>query len=720
MAKTNTPALACLRAALTLLLTLFASYTFASDNQHMVPLTLEERVQQAEMVIEGEVVRQESFWDARQENIYTSNIIKVYKLFKGEVQTELVEIVTEGGAIGLKKHVFSTALKLRQGQQGIFFLKRQQLVQRTPGKTALSTRAYGSQQGFVQYDVKNRTARGVFENYANVQELYDAVTKKTGKKFRTVTENQKLKVSAVQESQKQNQSAPLAPVITSFSPAVASAGTGRILTINGTGFGNTRGEGHVEFRNADDGGQTWVRPLPTEYISWTNTRITMYIPSVMQDEGTAGSGPIRVTTNDGSSFASVTPITLQFAYSNVEFDDKSFKPILTEQDNAGGYTILFAQSMDNRLPAKEGFRRAVNTWVCVSEINWKLGGSTTINAAADDGSSVIRFASQSTVGESVLARTISRYEGCASSSDTLFWVTEFDMEINEQIDWQYGPGGPSSQQFDFETVMLHELGHAHQLGHVNLPRAVMYYAIEYARLERDLSSLDIEGAELVMAHSLEQGETLDEFLCRDMPGPIEPSQSSECNLAPEVLTLEAEFTTSNAVLVSWTTRNEQDIDNFIVQRSSDGVNWSDVGTVESEGPSNGGELQYTFTDLDPLRNQSYYRLEVVYQNGESSFSPRVVVLNPADIRVLRYFPNPVSGQGSQNGSQLTLYYLVNRGATMQAQLYNAKGQIVKEYELNFSTGVSSYTLDLSSLAAGIYFLKWQESNQSGTEKILKL
>ncbi|WP_276498535.1 T9SS type A sorting domain-containing protein [Pontibacter litorisediminis] len=708
MAKRFLLTQARLRAALSLLLLLLLSvHAFASDTQHMIPLSLQERVQGAEMVVEGEVVRQESFWDAQHENIYTSNIIKVYKAFKGEVKAELVEVITEGGTIGLKKHVFSTALKLRPGQQGLFFLSRQQMHQRTPGNQSVSTRAYGSEQGFVQYDLERRTARGVFEKYGSVQELYDAVSGKTGQQFRVISENQKLKATSVQNGQQQQQGV-TAPIITSFSPRVASAGTGVVLTINGTGFGSSRGNGSVEFRNADDGGQTFVKPLPTEYISWTNTQIKMYIPSVMQDEGTAGSGPIRVTTSDGSSFTSVGGITLEFAYSNIDFDDKSFRPVLTDQNGSGGYTILFAESMESRLAAKEGFRRAVNTWVCVSEINWTLGGQTTKNSTADDGLSIVRFASQSTVGESVLARTISRYEGCASrvTNDTLFWVTEFDMEINSEIDWQYGPGGPGNRQFDFETVMLHELGHAHQLGHVNLDNAVMFYAIEYARLERDLSPLDIRGAQLVMAASTKENS------CSQPP--MVPNPNGECNLAPEILTLEAAFNAAGAVQVNWISRNEQQVVSYMLQRSQDGVTWEDVGSVAAKGP-NTGDLSYTFADPSPLREQSYYRLEVTYRSGEVSYSPRVIVVNPADLRVLRYFPNPVGGENTR----LTLRYLVSRGATMQVQLYNAKGQAVRTYEISFSTGTSAYSIDLEGLAAGIYFLKWQEGSRNGTERILK-
>lgn len=116
---------------------------------------------------------------------------------------------------------------------------------------------------------------------------------------------------------------------------MASAGTGVVLTINGSGFGSSRGNGAVEFQNADDGGQTYVRPLPDAYISWTNTRIQMYIPSITVDQNTVGSGPIRVVTDNGGSAISQDPIILEFAYSNVDYDDKLFSRYWSGRTAAG-------------------------------------------------------------------------------------------------------------------------------------------------------------------------------------------------------------------------------------------------------------------------------------------------------------------------------------------------------------------------------------------------
>ncbi|PRY14876.1 putative secreted protein (Por secretion system target) [Pontibacter ummariensis] len=695
-------------------LLLIASRLMAQDNPHMVPLSLEERVQKADIVVEGEVISQQSFWDARHENIYTSNIIRPYKSFKGNTNSERIEVITEGGSIGFKKHVFSSALELRPGQQGVFFLNRQQQMQRTPGNTGTSTMAYGSQQGFVRYNLHEGKAYSVFDSYNSVQALYKELTEQTGQDYRTLAENKALKsIPALEHTQQQKQASPQAVTIRSFSPQIASAGTETVLTINGSGFGRTRGEGAVEFLNADDAGQTFVQPLPSAYLLWTDTQIKVYIPSATLTGGTAGSGPIRVIDSSGNVAVSEVPIVIEYAYSNIGFDNKAFQPVLLDRDGLGGYSIHFAPSIMSRQPAREGFRRAMNTWICVSEVNWRIAEPTLKDVAADDDLSIIRYASPSVVGAGVLARTISRYEGCASSTDTLFWVTEFDMEINSSIDWEYGPAPPEDREFDFETVMLHELGHAHQLSHVILPRAVMFYAIEFARLYRDLSLPDVTGASLVMARSLGENFCGETPMARNLDG--------DCNLSIEVYTIEAEFTSPNAVTVLWTTRNEILIDEFIVQRSVSGVEWEDIGVVASNGP-NPGELTYTFVDNAPLPEIAYYRLKVVYNNTSFSFSPRVRVINPASIRRLRVYPTLVN-QGNNGEGLVYLTYIVETNAYLEFLLYDMKGQLVRTFDLTFTNNNTPLSIDLSGLAGGMYVLKWQERNiesSGGTIKLVKL
>ncbi len=692
---------------LLIILTLLTTNLFADNGQHMVPISLQERTRQADMVIEGEVLSQKSFWNVDRTNIYTSHIIRVYKVFKGSVQEKQLELITQGGSVGLKKHILSTALELYKGQQGVFFLMQEKEIQTTPANLALRTRAYASQQGFVKYNLQENSAADVFNSYTSVQRLYDAVLQHTGNAYRTLQENEPLlKAIDTKNSKSQTQNTQLVPVITNFIPTIATAGTGAILTINGTNFGNTRGTGKVEFRNADDGGKTFVEPRRTDYVSWTNTQIRVRIPSRGVSGGTAGSGEVRVTAPDGSVISSANPITIEFAHLNVVLSGdniQSFKPLLQNKNGRGGYTVRFAPSLQNRSDAQEGFVRALNSWTCATNVNWEVGAPTTIEAANDDNTSVIRFAGNSTFGqEGVLASTLSRWEGLRCGTDTLFWLSEFDMAINSSISWQYGPGPPVNRQFDFETVMLHELGHAHQLGHVILPRAVMHFAVESQVLIRDLSDADIRGGNQVMEQSVVPN------VCQEPP--MERKTDGDCNLAQEVLTFEGSFQDGQVVL-NWQTQQEQNVNFYTVQRSTNGTDWTDLTDVDATGAS-----KYTYTDNNPLSDISFYRLKVVYNDNSSSFSARVRVIDPRSLRVLRVYPNPIP----PDVYSVNLLYLVQASTTLSVQLYSINGKLVRDIEYTLSDVNVPIELSLGDLAAGIYILKWRERTNNGEFKIVKL
>ncbi len=697
-----------LLAVFTLLLSTFAT---AQERTQLIPLSLEERTRKADIIVEGEVVAKHAFWDARHENIYTSNIISVYKVFKGQVQAQEVEVITQGGTVGMQIHLFSAALKLSQGAQGIFFLQHDQQLYRTPaaGK-GLTTRAYGHQQGFIKYDVAHGQAAGVFDTYASVQEVYNAISTQTGNTYRTVKTNERLRQVRKEQAQTRTQSteAALAPTVTSFSPKTATAGTDMVLTIKGKDFGSSRGKGFVAFQNADDGGQTFVKPLAADYISWTSTQIKLRIPSNAADEeGTAGSGVIKVTTNDGAEATSTDQILIEYAYSNVNFEDRAYKPILIDKNTEGGYTVQFAPSMQKNAAAQEGFRRAMSSWVCNSTVNWKVGLPGKEEKSVEDNLNVIRFVPAADIGAGVLASTVSRWAGARCGTGTLFWLSEFDMDINSNINWQYGPGSPTNRQYDFQTVMLHELGHAHQLGHVIEPRAVMHYAIESEALVRDLSVSDIAGATFVMAKSLKPN------ICNEPT--IKPQLYGGCDVAPEIYTFDVAFE-NGQVVANWSTKNEKQNDYFILQRSADGNNWEDTpGRTSAMGPST-AIVKYSTIDPQPLPRTSYYRLRIVYKDGSESFSPVYEIINPEDFRKLIASPNPLQPQETQ----VSLEYIVTSNSTLNLHLYTAGGTLVRKTSVTFTDANLPVQLDVTGIAAGLYILKWEDDDQTGAIKILKL
>ncbi len=708
----------CLLASSLFSLFLLSTNAFANESCQLIPITLAERASQAQLIVEGEVVSQQSFWDARHENIYTSNIIRVYKVFKGDVPEQLLEVITEGGAVGLEMHVFSSALKLKKAQQGIFFLSEQGKLKSTPGNRHISTRAYSDQQGFIDYNLKRGTAQDPFNAYASVQEVYSAITGKTGVNFRIVSENTQL-LKATTDTQARDLKILAAAAITSFTPTTASAGTGTVLTINGSGFGATRGTGYVEFRNADDGGTTFIEPLPADYVSWSNTQIRVRIPSAGEDGGTAGTGVIRVTAADGSTTTSAAQLTIPYSYINFEYEGTTAQPILVGMNAAGGYTLSFAPSMRAALAPQEGFRRAMNSWICSTNVNWQLDQGTNVESSTSDGLSVIRFAPGSDVGERTLARTISRYQGCQNrQTGAIEWsVSEFDMELNAGISWEYGPGAPTRNRYDYETVVLHELGHAHQLGHVISARtnppttAVMHYAVETSVQYRSLSAADIEGANAVISNSQVQSRVALATGCNSST-PFVLKTDGDCAIASEITSFTAEFNTSGTVVdLAWTTSSTRNLDFFVVQRSENGSDWNDISTVDATGSNS-----YTFADTAPLPRTSYYRLQAVYTTEETLFSYRVRVINPNDLRRLVAFPNPIN----QETQDLQLEYIVEESSEVSIQLYDYTGRLHRKVTLTFTDLNAPATINVGNLAAGMYILKWTEGTRSGEVKVVKL
>jgi hypothetical protein len=106
------------------------------------------------------------------------------------------------------------------------------------------------------------------------------------------------------------------------------------------------------------------------------------------------------------------------------------------------------------------------------------------------------------------------------------------------------------------------------------------------------------------------------------------------------------------VHLSWETSWERGSKEFVVERSTDMINFIEIGKVAASGESE-FRKQYAFLDSEPHRGASYYRLKMVDQDGSFTYSlvrdvffadssaELVVAPNPASpdgIRIQKHFP----------------------------------------------------------------------------------
>ncbi|RZK45634.1 MAG: hypothetical protein EOO94_04055, partial [Pedobacter sp.] len=97
----------------------------------------------------------------------------------------------------------------------------------------------------------------------------------------------------------------------------------------------------------------------------------------------------------------------------------------------------------------------------------------------------------------------------------------------------------------------------------------------------------------------------------------------ELRLAPAALVLPVKFTSftatakANGVQVKWTTANEANLKNYVVEKSFDGLSFETVKTVSAKGSSISNE--YEVVDALNTRNISY-RIRAVDQDGKITYS----------------------------------------------------------------------------------------------------
>jgi hypothetical protein len=81
----------------------------------------------------------------------------------------------------------------------------------------------------------------------------------------------------------------------------------------------------------------------------------------------------------------------------------------------------------------------------------------------------------------------------------------------------------------------------------------------------------------------------------------------------------------NRARLEWNSGNETNFDQYIIERSSDAVNYMPVGTVESTGSFS----EYSFNDSSPLDADMdrvfYYRLKMMDESGAYRYSDVVSV-----------------------------------------------------------------------------------------------
>ena len=175
--------------------------------------------------------------------------------------------------------------------------------------------------------------------------------------------------------------------------------------------------------------------------------------------------------------------------------------------------------------------------------------------------------------------------------------------------------------------------------------------------------------------------------------------------------------TNNGVELSWSSASELNNDGFEIQKSTDGVDWTNIGFVKGAGTTNIAQ-SYAFLDDAPVEGINYYRLKQLDFDGNFEYS-HVVTAN-MNLKYLSGFkfigiaPNPTKIEGRT-------YFTIDadeQNLPLTIQIFATNGQLLKEQENSLAYGKNTVEMDLSSLSSGTYFVRVKAYNNYESRKII--
>lgn len=148
--------------------------------------------------------------------------------------------------------------------------------------------------------------------------------------------------------------------------------------------------------------------------------------------------------------------------------------------------------------------------------------------------------------------------------------------------------------------------------------------------------------------------------------------------------------------LEWSSYDEQDLRNFEVQRSVNGINFVTMGVVPAKNRT--GRQEYLWYDASPAAGKNLYRIKCNNANGKFIYSPVMLVDNSQSNSRFYIYPNPLIGR------RLTFQANKLQEGIYTLELFSANGAVI--YCETFAAAGRSLTRSLQlpdNITAGLYY-----------------
>jgi Secretion system C-terminal sorting domain len=159
----------------------------------------------------------------------------------------------------------------------------------------------------------------------------------------------------------------------------------------------------------------------------------------------------------------------------------------------------------------------------------------------------------------------------------------------------------------------------------------------------------------------------------------------------------------SAVELIWNVAGERDVQQYEIERSGTGADFTKLGEVVATNSS-----AYSFMDNQPLAGISFYRIKETDVDGKFKYS-MLVRLNLTRDNSMRVYPSPAK-------DEVTIEHPTTSKGTIT--IGTSDGRLVRQ--LNVGPDAIQTTINISNLKAGLYIVRFtNESGQTQTVKLVK-
>lgn len=155
----------------------------------------------------------------------------------------------------------------------------------------------------------------------------------------------------------------------------------------------------------------------------------------------------------------------------------------------------------------------------------------------------------------------------------------------------------------------------------------------------------------------------------------------------------------------WQTTNEENMQSYEVEKSTDGLMFQKIGKVDSKNGVGGGTNEYVFQHVAKSGGLNYYRLKQIDESGHFKFSDPIKI-----------------NRMTVAGTELIISKDLNTGITeirnlragYKIRIMDMSGKIVHEA---VATG-NTYSCNLNDLTMGVYMIKVYNESTSISQKFM--